>query len=98
MSKAASQRKSADRLMAAYRRKLEILRNSNSFNAHETAVEQGQRIVAAKADPVTFAETYLPHYTTSPCADFQRLAALRVMRSPDIRIVLRWARAHAKSV
>lgn len=98
MSRAARERKGAERLMAAYRRKLEILRNSTGFNAHETSVEQGQRIVAAKNDPVTFAETYLPHYTTSPCADFQRQAAMRILRSSDIRIVLRWARAHAKSV
>lgn len=98
MSKAARDRKGAERLLAAYRRKLEILRNSTGFNAHESAVEQGRRIAAAKNDPVLFAETYLPHYTSSPCADFQRVAAMRIMRSPDVRMVLRWARAHAKSV
>lgn len=98
MSRAARERKNAERLLAAYRRKLEILRNSTGFNAHETSVEQTQRIAQAQADPVTFAETYLPHYTTSPCADFQRAAAMRILRTGDIRIVLRWARAHAKSV
>lgn len=98
MSRKARDRKTADRLMAAYRRRLEILRNSSSFNAHETSVEQQQRIGAAKADPVTFAETYLPHYCSSPCADFHREAAMRILRTSDIRIVLRWARAHAKSV
>lgn len=98
MSRAARERKNAERLLAAYRRKLEILRNSTGFNAHETSVEQAQRIAQAQADPVTFAETYLQHYTTSPCADFQRAAAMRILRTGDIRIVLRWARAHAKSV
>ncbi len=98
MSKRTRDRKAADRLMAAYHRRLEILRNSSSFNAHETPVEQQQRIAAAQSDPVTFAETYLPHYCSSPCAGFQDEAARRILRTPDIRIVLRWARAHAKSV
>lgn len=98
MSRAARERKGAERLLAAYRRKLEILRNSTGFNAHETSVEQQDRIAAAKADPVLFAETYLPHYTTSRCADFQAEAARLIARQPDARIVLRWARAHAKSV
>lgn len=91
-------RKQAERLLEAYRRRLEILRNSASFNAHETSAQQDERIAACKQDPVLFAETYLPHYTSSPCADFQRLAAWRIARTSDIRIVLRWARAHAKSV
>ncbi|MBK9598568.1 MAG: hypothetical protein IPO60_09710 [Flavobacteriales bacterium] len=98
MSKRTRDRKAGERLMASYRRRLEILRNSGSFNAFETKDEQADRIAAAKADPVTFAETYLPHYTTSKCASFQEEAARRILRTSDIRIVLRWARAHAKSV
>lgn len=97
MSKARD-RKSEQRLLAQYRRKLEILRASEGFNANETPLQQKERIAAALADPVTFAETYLPHYTTSECADFQEWAARRILRTEDIRIVLRWARAHAKSV
>lgn len=91
-------RRAEERLLEAYRRRLEILRASKGFNAHETAEEQKARIARAKADPVTFAETYLSHYCTSACADFQRAGAMRIQRDQDIRIVLRWARAHAKSV
>lgn len=98
MSKKSRDHKRGLRELEQYRRKLEILRASKGFNVHETADEQRARIEAAKADPVTFAETYLPHYCTSPSAAFQREAALKVLRTQDIRIVLRWARGHAKSV
>ncbi|MCW5900480.1 MAG: hypothetical protein KIT10_14545 [Flavobacteriales bacterium] len=98
MSKKARNRKAEERLLAGYRRKLEILRNSAGFKAHETAVEKELRIAEAKADPVVFAETYLKHYASSKCAAFQDEAARRILRTKDIRIVLRWARAHAKSV
>jgi phage terminase large subunit-like protein len=98
MSKKARNRKQEERLMSEYRRKLEILRSKKGFNANETAVEKEARIKAALADPVTFAETYLDHYTSSPCADFQRDAAMRILRSKDLRLVLRWPRGHAKSV
>lgn len=98
MSRTAQVRKRGLRELEQYRRKLDILRNSNGFNAHETPAEQEKRIAAAKADPVLFAETYLPHYCTAKCAGFQDQAARRILRTGDIRIVLRWARAHAKSV
>lgn len=98
MSKKTRDHKRGLRELEQYKRKLEILRNSGSFNVHETAVERQARIEAAKADPVTFAATYLPHYCTSPSAAFQREAAMRILRTQDIRIVLRWARGHAKSV
>lgn len=98
MSRKARNRKAEERLMAAYRRKLEVMRASAAFNVHETAVEREARIKATQADPVTFAETYLPHYCTARCAPFQEEAARRILRTKDIRIVLRWARAHAKSV
>lgn len=91
-------RKSEQRLLLAYRRKLEVLRASEGFNANETAVEQQARIAAAKADPVLFAETYLPHYCTSKCAPFQGSLARRVARDKQIKAVVRWPRAHAKSV
>jgi predicted phage terminase large subunit-like protein len=98
MSKVVRERKRGLRELEQYRRKLEILRASKGFNLHETADEQHRRIEAAKADPVTFAETYLPDYCTAKCATFQDQAARRILRTKDIRIVLRWARAHAKSV
>lgn len=98
MSKKARNRKAEERLMAGYRRKLEILKNSSGFNTHETILEKEARIKAAKDCPVTFAETYLQHYASSKCASFQDEAARRILRTKDIRIVLRWARAHAKSV
>lgn len=98
MSRAARDRKRGQRELEQYRRRLEILRNSKGFNAHETTDEQQERIAKAKADPVIFAETYLPHYCSAKSAGFQDQAARRILRDPDIRIVLRWARAHAKSV
>ena len=48
MSKRTRDGKAGERLMASYRRRLEILRNSGSFNAFETKDAQADLITASK--------------------------------------------------
>lgn len=98
MTKHAKDRKRAQALIEQYKRRLDVVRQSGTFNPRETAVEQQARIAKAKADPRVFAETYLPHYCSSPSADFQVRFAKRVSKDQVIKAVARWPRGHAKSV
>ena len=95
---ATTDNKKADRLIAQYRRKLEIVRRSGTFNPRENPSQKQARIDKALADPKVFAETYLPHYATCPCADFQIRLAKRIAKNKSIKSVVRWPRGHAKSV
>lgn len=91
-------KKRAARLIADYRRRLEVIRQSDGFDPEETAQEKQARIARCLADPVAFAETYFPHYCTSVSGPFQRRTALAVMKDKGTRRIVRWGRAHAKSV
>lgn len=97
MSKAA-ERKRAQALIDGYKQRLAAIKQAGGVRLGEDATEQKQRIKRVLADPVAFAEEYFPHYCQSKSADFHGRAARRILRSKDVRIVLRWARAHAKSV
>jgi phage terminase large subunit-like protein len=97
MSKAA-QRKRAQGLIEAYRQRLAAIKQAGGLRLGESGTDQQQRIKRVLADPVAFAEEYFPHYCQAKSADFHAQAARRILRGKDIRIVLRWARAHAKSV
>ncbi|MBL8002384.1 MAG: hypothetical protein JNL05_10520 [Flavobacteriales bacterium] len=88
----------AQRLIEQYKRRLEVVRQSGTFNPRESKAEQQARIDQAKADPRVFAETYLSHYCSSPSAEFQVRFAKRVSRDQVIKTVARWPRGHAKSV
>lgn len=98
MSAKRSDTKRAFSLIAAYKRRLEVVRQSGTFNPRESKAEQQARIAQALADPRVFAQTYLPHYCSSPSALFQARLARRVARQPQLKAVVRWPRAHAKSV
>lgn len=86
------------KLLEQYRRKLDVLRQSPTFDPNETAADKSARVRKALADPRTFAETYLPHYCSSSSADFQVRFANRVARYSNLKAVVRWPRGHAKSV
>ncbi|MDR2652067.1 MAG: hypothetical protein LBC68_07090 [Prevotellaceae bacterium] len=73
-------------------------------NTAETAAEQKARIGRARRDYAFFVEYYFPHWCTDkktgkiiPSATFHIEAANRILRNKDLRQVLKWARAHAKS-
>lgn len=97
MSKAA-ERKRAQALIDAYKQRLAAIRQSGGLRLGEGKEDQQRRIKRVLADPVAFAEEYFPHYCSARSAEFHHQAARRIQRTQDVRIVLRWARAHAKSV
>lgn len=98
MAKKAGDTKRAQRLIAQYKRKLDIVRRSGTFNPNETKEEQRRRKQAALDDITVFAEEYLEHYCSSPSARFQKRLAQRVAKEAAFKGVIRWPRAHAKSV
>jgi phage terminase large subunit-like protein len=86
------------KLLDAYRRKLDALKQNPAFDPNESHADKSARIKRALADPQVFAETYFPHYCTSVCAPFHVAFARRVAKHKNMKAVVRWPRGHAKSV
>lgn len=59
---------------------------------------QQERISRAKDDYGYFVKTYLPHYASCDCADFQIKAAEKVRTGTRLKGVFMWPRGHAKSI
>lgn len=70
---------------------------SANFNAHESEEERSRRIRRARKDYSFFVKHYFPHLAVKETAAFQKEAAELIKASKDIRILLEWARGHAKS-
>ena len=83
---------------------LGVVKSSTSVNVDETKQEQTDRINKAKHNFAFFVETYLTHYITDDTEkiikspDFHISIAKKVKREKRIKAILRWGRAHAKSV
>jgi predicted phage terminase large subunit-like protein len=90
--------KKADKKKAeAYLRKLEIAKTANEVNPFEDKSVQAARIEGAKADITCMIKTYLPHYATAECADFQIEFAKMVVLNPLFKGFAQWGRGLAKS-
>ena len=88
-----------DKLLAEqYLAKLDITSKSNDVNPFETKAEQQARKKRAILDVVYMVETYLPHYATAECAEFQKMAANEVAYDDLIIMFMEWFRGAAKSV
>ena len=88
-----------DKLLAEqYLAKLDITSKSNDVNPFETKAEQQARKKRAILDIVYMVETYLPHYATAECAEFQKMAANEVAYDDLIIMFFEWFRGAAKSV
>ena len=88
-----------DKLLAEqYLAKLDITSKSNDVNPFETKAEQPARKKRAILDIVYMVETYLPHYATAECAEFQKMAANEVAYDDLIIMFFEWFRGAAKSV
>lgn len=88
-----------------YLTKLDFVKTGASINPNESKKEQEARIKRAKKDFAYFVETYLLHYITDyetgkiiKSPDFHITFAKKVKREKRIKAIMRWARAHAKSV
>ncbi len=94
----ASQRKTDQDKAKEYLKKLEFAAQANEVNPFESKKEQNMRIERAKKDVVYMVTTYLPHYATAECANFQKDAAIEIAAEMVIYIFLEWFRGGAKSV
>ncbi len=94
----ATRRKLDKDLAKAYLEKLEFAQKANEVNPFETKAEQNERIKKSQNDVVYMVKTYLPHYATAECADFQIDAANDVANDPLIKEFEEWGRGLAKSV
>ncbi|MCF6185092.1 MAG: hypothetical protein L3J56_10835 [Bacteroidales bacterium] len=88
-----------------YQAKLELIKSGANFNPNESKQEQNARIDCAKKNFAYFVEIYLLHYITDDetgeiikSPDFHISFANKVKREKRIKALMRWARAHAKSV
>lgn len=77
---------------------IKLILENNSVNPFETKEQQEQRIKKGKDDFKFFVETYFKHYAESDTPEFHLRIARKVRRNHRIKIWLKWARGHAKSV
>ena len=82
-----------------YQEKLKRARcTGNLIDPDESLTVRMNRIQRAKSDVKYLVETYLPHYATADCADFQIAHANKVMNDPIYKGYAEWGRGLAKSV
>jgi predicted phage terminase large subunit-like protein len=93
----ASKKQQDKKKAEAYLKKLEIAKTANSVNPFESNAEKQARINRAKNDVEYMVKTYLPHYATADCADFQIEFAEMVEADPLFKGFAEWGRGLAKS-
>jgi len=88
-----------------YLAKISLARNASFVNPNETKEEQAKRIESAKKDFAYFVLSYLKHYIIDSetekiikSPDFHISFANKVKKEKRLKTIMRWARAHAKSV
>ncbi len=64
----------------------------------ETEAERKRNIARALKDYDCFCQRYLSHYCQCPNARFHNEAARYIAAHPELRLVCKWPRGHAKSV
>jgi predicted phage terminase large subunit-like protein len=90
--------KKIDRQKAdAYLKKLEAAKTAMEINPFEGKEEQDARIARARDSVAYMVKTYLPHYATAECADFQIEFAGMVAADPLFKGFAEWGRGLAKS-
>ncbi len=80
-----------------FREKTKHIFSETAVNPYESETDRKARIQRAKKDYAYFVSYYFPHYATAPTAKFHIRAANMIRKDPQARIVLMWARGHAKS-
>lgn len=76
-----------------YQEKLKRARcTGNLIDPDESLTVRMNRIQRAKRDVKYLVETYLPHYATADCADFQIAHANKVMNDPIYKGYAEWGR------
>lgn len=74
------------------------IKRYSTINPFEKPEEKKVRIAEAKRDFRFFVKHYFAHYTESETPEFHVEFAKMVARDPHIKVWMKWARGHAKSV
>jgi phage terminase large subunit-like protein len=84
-----------------YQKLCTLIANSTTVNPFEKEFDKQERLKSYKSELhgfKKFVEYYFPHYAEHETPDFHIRIARRVRRQKRIRVWLKWARGHAKSV
>lgn len=81
----------------AWREHCRLVQEQTTVNAFEPKSESLARIERARRDYAFFVEYYFPHFAKVKSGGFQIKAANKILNTPNLRGVFKWARAHAKS-
>lgn len=87
-----------------WKRHCENVQSQTAVNKAESPADKHARIQRARADYAFFVEYYFPHYCTDPktgkvtkSAKFHITTANKILKTRNLKAVLKWARGHAKS-
>jgi predicted phage terminase large subunit-like protein len=80
-----------------YLKKLEAAKTATTIDPFETKAQQRERIARATDSIACMVKTYLPHYATAECADFQIEFAEMVAANILFKGFAEWGRGLAKS-
>lgn len=81
----------------AWREHCRLVQEQTTVNAHEPKAISFARIERARKDYGYFVEYYFPHFAKVKSGAFQIKAANKILNTPNLKGVFKWARAHAKS-
>lgn len=87
-------------LDAAYKKWQEHCKNiqdKTAVNFNETPGQKQARLSRARKDYAFFVSYYFPHFANTPSAKFHIKAANKILATPNLKAVFKWARGHAKS-
>jgi len=80
-----------------FRLQTKLIFEQTQINPFESDAQKQKRIERAKKDYAYFVEYYFPHYAKAKTAKFQLQTAKQIKADRQARMILMWARGHAKS-
>lgn len=81
----------------AWREHCRLVQEQTTVNAFEPKAVSLARIERARNDYAFFVDYYFPHFAKVKSGRFQVRAANKILNTPNLKGVFKWARAHAKS-
>lgn len=81
----------------AWREHCRLVQEQTTVNPHEPEAVKLARIERGRNDYAYFVDYYFPHFAKVKSGRFHIKTANKIKNSPNLKAVLKWARAHAKS-
>lgn len=85
------------KLYNAWREHCRLVQEQTTVNTCEPKGVSLARVERARNDYAFFVEYYFPHFAKVKSGGFQIKAANKILKTPNLKGVFKWARAHAKS-